>query len=214
MKIIKDLGIEETKSGHRKRFVIAECGCGKNFKVALNAIKTKNTKSCGCGIHRPKPMTSYSQYWVFNDMKRRCYDTKREYFHLYGGRGIKVCEEWLKNPMSFIEWSEENGYKKGLYIDRINPDGNYEPKNCRFVDSRINATNTRLLSFNNKSGYRGVSKHIKRNGDIKWRSRISVNNKLLSLGIYNTRKEAAIAYDTYVISNNLEHPTNILRKTN
>lgn len=214
MEIIKDLGIHITKAGYRKRYVLAKCKCGKEFKVIKNAIVTGNTKSCGCGINRVKPNTSYKAYWVLQDMKKRCYAKYSDYYHLYGGRGVSVCQEWLNDAKLFIDWCNDNGYKKGLYIDRINPNGNYNPLNCRFVDARLNATNTRLLGINNNSGFRGVSKHITRAKKIKWRSRITYNKKIISLGVFDKKEDAAIAYDNYVIKNKLEHPINFKKKTN
>ena len=212
MNIIKDLGIQITNSGHKKRFVLAKCDCGNLKRVALNAIKSGNTKSCGCQCHRKTPVASFKEYFVLQDMKKRCYATYSEYYYLYGGRGIKICDEWLNDPRVFIDWCKKNGYKKGLYIDRINPNGNYEPSNCRFVDSFINASNTRLLSKNNSSGYRGVSRHLS-HGKKYWRARISVRNKIMSLGLFKTKKAAAMAYDNYVINKNLPHPTNTKKKT-
>lgn len=211
MDIIKDLGIELTKSGHKKRFVLARCDCGNTFKVALNSIKTGNTRSCGCYINRKPTLTSHPAYNLLKDIKSRCYNENREYYYLYGGAGIIVCDEWKYNSKSFLEWCDNNGYKRGLYIDRINPKGNYEPSNCRFVDAYINSVNTRLLSINNKSGFRGVSKHVYKN-NVKWRSRIAVKNKKISLGVYNTKIEAANAYDNFVIKNKLPNPINSINK--
>jgi len=208
MDIIKNLGVKLTKSGYRKTFVIARCKCGKEIEVSENAIKSGNTRSCGCGYFKKRPLTSYKAYWLLQDMKKRCYNKNSTYYYLYGGRGISVCKKWLQDPKSFIDWCNANGYKKGLYIDRINPDKNYEPLNCRFVDARINATNTRLLSKNNKSGYRGVSKHKTSSNKTKWRARITHKGKVISLGVYDDKKDAAKKFNEYVIKNKLEHPLN------
>lgn len=206
--IITDLGIITTGSGHRKRFVIAKCPCGKVFKVALNALKTGNTKSCGCGINRQEPLYMQPEYRKLCEMKKRCHTPNFKYYYLYGGRGIKVCNEWLNDSWSFVKWARKNGFKKGLYIDRIDPNGDYTPENCRFVTPLESAKNKRLLSKSNTSGYRGVSKHIKRDGRIKWRSRITVNKQIISLGIYDSPKLVANAYDNYVIENNTGHLIN------
>ena len=69
-------------------------------------------------------------------MKVRCYYTKQVYYKRYGGRGIKVCEEWKNSFESFHEWAIHNGYKEGLSLDRIDNDGNYEPSNCRWVSMK------------------------------------------------------------------------------
>jgi len=63
-------------------------------------------------------------------------------FPLYGGRGVAVCDEWL-DPKAFCEWALATGYERGLTIDRIDNDGDYEPSNCRFITTEENNQNRR-----------------------------------------------------------------------
>lgn len=70
------------------------------------------------------------------DIKYRCYNPKSSRFHRYGGRGIKMCDEWFNDYVSFRDWCYSNGYKEGLTIDRIDNDGDYEPNNCRWVTQK------------------------------------------------------------------------------
>ena len=213
MEIIEDLGIRVTYSGYRFRMVKAMCRCGNVGEYRKNTILTKNTKSCGCLNHLKKERTVMSEpsYSVLCGIRARCNNKNRKYYYLYGGRGITICKEWSKDSWAFIGWAKDNGYEKGLYIDRIDPNGNYEPSNCRFVDANINAQNKRLLSVSNKSGYRGVTKHIKRDNTVMWRARIGVEGKSISLGIYKEKEEAAIAYNNYVNKNNTDHPLNVTK---
>lgn len=155
-------------------------------------------------MEKKKTLTSYSQYWLLQDMKKRCYNKKFKYYYLYGGRGIGICDDWLQNPRKFVDWCILNNYKKGLFIDRIDPNGNYNEKNCRFVDAHINAANTRLLGKNNNSGFRGVSKHKYKN-KIKWRARVSYKGNIISLGVYEDKVSAAIAYNNYLDENKLDY---------
>lgn len=78
---------------------------------------------------------------ILRGMRYRCKNKKYHDFHRYGGRGIKVCEEWDKNTDSFIEWSLSNGYSQDKSIDRIDVDGDYEPNNCRWVDMKTQQNN-------------------------------------------------------------------------
>lgn len=76
-------------------------------------------------------------------MRYRCTHKNHKQFPDYGGRGIKVCNEWLYDYKSFELWARKNGYKKGMTIDRENNDGNYEPSNCRWVTQKVNNQNRR-----------------------------------------------------------------------
>lgn len=86
-------------------------------------------------------------YSVYRGMKSRCYSKKNKSYRLYGGRGIKVCDEWLNDKNKFIEWAIKNGYKKGLTIDRVDGDKGYNPINCRWVDRYVQNNNTNRNTF-------------------------------------------------------------------
>lgn len=79
---------------------------------------------------------------VFDKMIARCEDPASDRWERYGGRGIKICQEWRNDRSKFFSWAIENGYEPGLTIDRINNDGDYEPGNCRFVDAFVQQNNT------------------------------------------------------------------------
>lgn len=72
-------------------------------------------------------------------MVYRCYNEKYKDFSNYGNRGIEICDEWLRNPKSFEEWSLINGYKENLTIDRVDCSGNYCPENCRWISREENS---------------------------------------------------------------------------
>lgn len=208
--LIEDLGmIYGTKSSKQKRhYAIFRCECGNKFRGIIGAINSGSIKSCGCyKIQRSTThgATKHKLFSLWNGIIARTTNENEKSFKDYGGRGIIMCDKWLKSPQSFFEWCYKNGYKKGLQIDRINNDGNYDPSNCRFVSHNINARNTRLLKSTNTSGYRGVSWHKR---DRVWNSGIRINNKRIHIGYFSTAIAAAKAYDDYVISHNLEHTIN------
>ena len=84
-----------------------------------------------------------SLFNVYNSMKSRCYNKNRDNYERYGGRGIGVCEEWRNSAESFVRWALDNGYEKGLQLDRINNNEDYCPENCRWVTAKENCRNTR-----------------------------------------------------------------------
>lgn len=91
---------------------------------------------------------------IYYNMKTRCYNPKHERYYRYGGRGIKVCSEWLDNKQSFFNWALANGYQEDLSIDRIDNDGDYCPNNCRWVSCKTQAYNrasTKLIYCQGKT---------------------------------------------------------------
>lgn len=92
------------------------------------------------------------------DMKRRCYNPEEKFYKDYGGRGIKVCDEWMdkkEGHSNFQKWAVENGWEEGRSIDRIDVNGNYEPNNCRWATPEEQANNRRN---NNYVTINGVTK--------------------------------------------------------
>lgn len=125
-------------------------------------------------------------YKAWQSMRQRCNNPNDKNFADYGGRGIKVCEEWEHSSASFVEWSLLNGYADGLSIDRKDVNGNYCPENCRWATATQQARNKRTEKTN-KTGANGV--HMDRG---QYRATIYVNNKRVDLGRHKTI-EAAIA---------------------
>ena len=141
-------------------------------------------------------------YSTWTNMKDRVLNPKHKQCSDYGGRGITICEEWKNDPTDFYNWAISNGYEenKGLSIDRIDNDGNYCPENCRWTTRTIQSRNKRIQK-NNTSGYKGVSFIKDKN---KYRVQIMINKKQIHLGYFKTAVEGAIAYNNYIIENNLE----------
>ena len=72
-------------------------------------------------------------YGIWSNIKARCFNPNATRFERYGARGITICPEWKDDFQIFYDWAMSHGYADNLTIDRINPDGNYEPNNCRWV---------------------------------------------------------------------------------
>ena len=113
---------------------------------------------------------------VYYNMIRRCYDSARREYPHYGGRGIKVCDEWKNDCCVFYRWARDNGYKEGLQLDRTDNNGNYCPENCRWVTPKENSNNRRNTR---KITYKGKIKALS-----EWADELNIPYGILADRIY------------------------------
>lgn len=152
------IALKETKN--KKSYWECKCDCGNTTIVRKDQLKSGKSKSCGClNIEKIKQGRNHSHghsktrlYRTFHSMKARCCNPNNNDFKDYGGRGIKICEQWLNDFLEFRKWALKTGYNDNLTIERINVNGNYEPSNCKWVTRKIQSRNTRQNNLITISG--------------------------------------------------------------
>ena len=204
--------VEKNKRGARQFLCRCDCDDETLIVVPLNHLRSGHTKSCGClKIEKAikdstkHELCGHSLYSVWSGIKDRCLNKNNTNYESYGGRGIKICDEWINDFSVFYKWAIDAGWEEGLDTDRINNDGNYEPSNCRFVTYQQNNENKRLLTKLNTSGYRGV--HQRKSGFFRATVR-RFYKAVYSKSGFLTAKDAAIARDIYCIEHNIPLPLN------
>ena len=159
--VIKDSGDRQGKCV----MWLCECECGATLKIRASRLRGTDCKdrkpqqSCGCYSFPfatpnrdrtnkfivPHGLSGTPAYKSWSEMKRRCYNDNFKGYHRYGGRGIKVCDEWITDFQAFYDYMGPRD--KGYSIDRIDNDGNYEPGNVRWV---TRSENTKKMHRDNK----------------------------------------------------------------
>lgn len=140
------------------------CDCGKTTVTRSRYLRGGSTRSCGClRAEQKSAWMSKSAQWNtkhgmakrgrianlytrWESMRNRCYNPSNIMYHRYGGRGIRVCDEWEEFE-PFKEWAIANGFNKGLALDRVDGNGDYCPGNCRWVTQKENNRNKSNLVY-------------------------------------------------------------------
>ena len=174
--VIKESKPHISSGGNKYRAWLCECDCGKVTKVKQSRITSGHTKSCGClqkekaQINGKSTITHNSSnhplYAIWRCMINRCYNRKNKEYKYYGKRGISVCDRW-HDVRNFIH--DMHPKPKGMSIDRIDNNGMYSPRNCRW--------STRIQQSNNKRNnimfkHKGEEKTL-----AEWCRAYSVNYK-------------------------------------
>ena len=135
---------------------VCKCDCGKEFYLTSSKILHDAQISCGCaekenrGSFGEKTRThgwSYTPlYRTWRQMLDRCYNSKMKNYQYYGGRGIKVCNDWRTDFVAFKDWAIAEGYQENVEgtlqsLDRIDVNGDYCPENCRWATAKMQASN-------------------------------------------------------------------------
>ena len=144
------------------------CECGKLVEIKQSYVKFGNRKTCGCDIGTVRKgayshgLRKHPLYKRLADIKDRCSNPNSPAYKYYGGRGVKICDEWLTDFKSFYDWAIANGWEKGKEIDKDKKAKEagvealeYSPQWCSVIDK----------SENNK--YRRSSIFITLDGETK-----------------------------------------------
>lgn len=169
------IGIADRRPKDKQWYLFCECDCGNTIRATPYQLKSGRIKSCGCLRHMSPAYidgkTNHPLYGTWFQMISRCENTNAIHYDRYGGRGIKVCEEW-HDFWKFVEWSDSvGGRPDGYTIDRINNDGDYEPSNCRWADFETQSYNK---SSNVFLTYKGKTLTIK-----EWSIITGINHQTL-----------------------------------
>lgn len=171
-----DIENKEEKRETKIRYK-CQCDCGNIvYRDKYRLIGRHAAQSCGClqreaasntGKRTIKALIEKAEqtklspeikrlHRIWTQMRQRCENPNNHAYEYYGGRGIKVCNEW-QEVEPFEKWALENGYQKELTIDRIDTNGDYCPENCRWVTMLVQGNNTRK---NRRITYKGRTQSL------------------------------------------------------
>lgn len=150
--IVREVPKKFLPSGQTNRAFECVCECGVIKEVRMLHLRRGSIYRCGrCNKPLGQKKEEYpSLKKIWRAIKYRCSESYFE-SHLYYKKGIKVCELWKNDWISFREWGLQNGYIKGLHIDREDNSKGYSPDNCRWVTCKVNANNrdnTFMVNYN------------------------------------------------------------------
>lgn len=160
----------EDSDKHGKSRWLCQCDCGNTTITSGSMMKKGNTRSCGCLEQQNRNnlwkhkyrhgMSDTVEHWTWKRLFARCYNPNSEYYYLYGGKGIEVCDRWNpKKGGSFENFFEDMGKRPAncSSIERIDGNSDYSPENCRWANYTEQAYNT---TQNRKITIEGVTKNL------------------------------------------------------
>jgi hypothetical protein len=160
------------------------CDCGQETMARAERLKNGKKRSCGC-LMREVATAVLARgrlkhgfclggfprwYHIYLGMVARCTNTAATGFQQYGGRGIRVCDRWLKSPADFL--ADMGEPPEDLSLDRIDNDGPYSPENCRWA--------TRVEQQNNRRCNRNITHQGKTQSLSEWAREIGLTNATLT----------------------------------
>jgi hypothetical protein len=186
---------------------LCRCDCRNKTEILVlgsNLRPAGHTTSCGCkklerlrarvlthGHTRGRKLTPEYRCWI--NLRTRCLNSNSQDWIRYGGRGIKVCDRW-QGEKGFSRFYQDMGEKpepkRHYSIDRVDPDGDYTPDNCRWATKSVQNHNKRKTQKPSTSQYRGVHRE---NG--KFRARLVINKTSIRCGLFDSEIAAAAAFN-------------------
>ena len=176
LKVIAYDGFYQKEGTTRPRhYYVCECSCGN---ITIKERKTLSdpkrlTASCGCNLPEKHGLSKHPAYGSFKGMMGRAKRPHPYYHKKYIEKHITVCDEWYDNPKAFIKWAEENGFKKGLTLERIDNEKGYSPENCKWATKEEQSNNRG--DYNHNITYNGKTQSL-----AKWSRELGIAEKTLA----------------------------------
>lgn len=207
---IVDVLDEKDKYGHYiYKSICNICGHEKFSHYGKISGEKSETKQC-CHIRIHSDYIMYRHEWtnkrigrIFRGIISRCYDENNKDYDWYGGKGVKICREWLDDPKLFEEWAMANGYQDNLTIDRIDSNKNYCPENCQWIPLEENSRKAGLVTWIDLNGKNMTGR--------QWADYLNIGTNIINTAI---RKHGLNKAKELILAMLKEPPSTKQRKAN